>query len=104
MKRLTGWQDVKQQTLLVALFTFFNKHEAWNKLDFSDLNNLSSAQRKHSKPQIHAHCYPQSKLSKQQQWIHLLLGAQCRTDITRHNEQVKNWLILRRFTDAVLCG
>ena len=53
MKRLTGWLDLKQPTLLLNLFTFPNKHEVWNKQWFLKWNNLSSAQQKHSKSQTH---------------------------------------------------
>jgi len=33
--------------------------------------------------------------------VDLLLDAQCRNDVTTHNEHVKNWVTLRRFIDAV---
>jgi len=46
VKRLTSWQDVKQPTVLLVLFTFPNKHEVWNKQGSLNLNNLSSAHSK----------------------------------------------------------
>jgi len=88
MTRLIGWQDMKQQTLLLVLFNFCNKHAAWNKQGFSNLNNLSSAQHKHSS-QTRMPCYLQLTLFGKQQRVDLLHDAQCRNDVTTHNEQVK---------------
>jgi len=68
---------------------FSNKHEVWNKQGFSNLNNLSNAQYKHSKTQTHVSCYLQLTLFGKQQRVDLFLDAQCRNDDTTHNEQVK---------------
>jgi len=70
MKRFTSWEDVKQPTVLLVLFTFPNKHEVWNEQGSLNLNNLSSAQQKHSKSQTH-------------------VTIIYRNNVTRHNEQVK---------------
>jgi hypothetical protein len=70
MKRLTSWQDVKQSTALLVLFTFPNKHEVWNEQGSLNLNNLSSVQEKHSKSQTH-------------------VTVIYRINVTRRNEQVK---------------
>jgi hypothetical protein len=76
---------------------FYNKHE-W----LLGFKSFASAQKKHSKSQIHAHCYIQLKLFIKQQRIDLLLDAESRKDVTWHNEQFKkNKRILRRFIDAV---
>jgi hypothetical protein len=50
---------------------------------------LSSAQQKHSKSQTHVPCYLQLKLFEKQQKVYLFLDAQCRNDIIKRNEQVK---------------
>jgi hypothetical protein len=69
---------------------------------FSDLNNLSSAQRKHSKSQTHVDSYLQLKLFGKQQRVEVLLDAQSRNDVTSiTNKEKKNILILLRFIDAV---
>ena len=44
------------QLYLLVLFIFPNKHEVWNKQGSLNLNNLSSAQQKHSKLQTRD-CY-----------------------------------------------
>jgi hypothetical protein len=47
-------------------------------------------------------CYLQLTLCGKQQGVDLFLGAQCRNELAKHNEQVKkNLVTLRRFTDAV---
>jgi len=69
MKKLTCWQDVKQRTVLLVLFTFPNKHEVWNKQGSLNLNNSSSALQKHSKSQTH-------------------VTVIYRSNVTRHNELV----------------
>ena len=56
---------------------------------FSDLNNLSSAQQKRSKPQTYVHCYLQLKLFGKQQRVDLLLDYASRNYVTRHKKQVK---------------
>jgi hypothetical protein len=74
----------------------------WTQQGFSDLNHLLRAQQKHSKSQTHVHSYLQLKLFGKQQTVGLLLDAQRRNDVTRHNEQVKkSRLILCWFIDAV---
>jgi hypothetical protein len=56
-------------------------------------------QQKHSKSQTVVSYHLQLKL---QQTVDLLLDAECRNDITKHNEQVKkNRVILHLFIDAV---
>ena len=59
-------------------------------------------QQKHSKSQTHVHCYLLLKLFGKQQRVDLLLNAQ-HSNITKHNEQVKNDIILLQFVDA-LCA
>ena len=68
---------------------FSYKHEASNEQCFSDLNPLSRAQQKQAKPQTHVHCYLQLQLLGKQQRVELLIDAQRRNDVTRHNESVK---------------
>ena len=41
---------------MLVLFNFCNKHAAWNKQDFSNLNNLASAQQEHTKSQTRVPC------------------------------------------------
>ena len=80
---------------------FSSKHEASNEQCFSDLNPLSRAQQKHAKPQTRVHCYLQLQLLGKQQRVELLIDAQRRNDVTRHNESVKKrrWK-LRQFIGA----
>jgi len=57
MTRLIGWQDMKQQiNFIVGPVNFCNKHAAWYKQDFWNLNNLASAQQKHAKSQTRVSC------------------------------------------------
>ena len=79
---------------------FYNKRDVWNKQGFLDLNDLSSAQQKHSKSQTLVHCYLQLKLFGKKH-IEMLLGVKCR-NVTRNNEQAKKkTVILHRFVDPV---
>jgi hypothetical protein len=96
MKKLTGWRDVQQPSLLLVLFTLANKQEAWNKQGLLNLNNLSNAQQKYSKSHIHVTViYTQDYLEKNQRLT-------CRSDVTTHSEKVKkNRVTLHQLIDAV---
>ena len=100
MVRLTGYQDVKQQTLMLALFTFFNKHEVWNKLGFLDFNHVKCT-AKIPKITNSYSLLPNLKLFVKQQKVYLHLDTQRRNDVPKHNKQVKkNRIILGRFIVA----
>jgi hypothetical protein len=111
MKKLISWQDLRQQTrsvvvvvvvVVVSVYFFSNKHEIWNEESISDLNDVTSAQRKHSESQTHMRCYLHLKLCGKPQKGVDLLDAERRTDVIRLNEQVKrNRSVERRFVDAV---
>jgi len=79
-------------------FHFSNKHEG-----LFGFNHLSCAQQKHSKSWTHVHCYLPLKLFGKQHRVDLLLIAQHSNIVTKHNEQVKNDIILLQFIDA-LCA
>ena len=67
MERLTGMQHVTQQTNFVVGLVYF--YCGTNIEGFSDLNQLSSAQQKHSKSHPHVHCCLQLKLFGKQQTV-----------------------------------
>jgi hypothetical protein len=50
------------ERFIVKHVYFFNKHELQNKEPFLELNNLSNAHEKQSKPQRYVHCYLLLKL------------------------------------------
>jgi hypothetical protein len=56
----------------------------------------------HSKPQNHAPPYVHLKLFGKQYSVELPLDAQCKNDVTKHNEQMqKKRVVLRRYIVAV---
>ena len=79
-------------------FHFSNKHEG-----LFGFNHLSCAHQKHSKSQTHVHYYLLLKLFGIQRTVDLLLNVQHSNNITKHNEQVKNDIILLQFIDT-LCA
>jgi hypothetical protein len=77
MERLTGMQHATQQTNFVVGPVYF--YYVTNMKCFSDLNQLPSAQQKHSKSHIHVHCCVQLKVFGKQQTVDLHLDAERRT-------------------------
>lgn len=59
---LAGFETKLKMYCGPCLLFFCYKHEVCNKQGFTDLNNLLSVQKKHSKSQSNVHCYLQLKI------------------------------------------
>ena len=98
---LTGC-ETRSKLFCWPCLLFSRERSVWNKQGYADLGHLTSATQKHERSQAHVKAFLDYRMFGQQRSDTLINGQQ-KSEVNRHNEQVKkNRKILKRIIDAML--